>query len=135
MAYENQGNPLSLPASTGLRQYRAVRMHPTTGKVGYPTAAVGAPIVGVITDGGTTRTTNANQVASIQWGGIVKMEAEASTLHAGSWCCTSTNGRVLKWATGQYTIGQVVAGSSGAANRILSVMLLPVGKSTTLPAS
>lgn len=136
MAFENLANPVSVLASTGLRQYRGVAMGVSaSGKVGYPAAStIGQSILGVINDAGTTGSTKAGQYVSMAWGGVVKMEAEASTLHAGSWISCSTLGRAQTTTNvGDAVVGKVIAGSSGAANRILSVLLLPVG-STVTPA-
>lgn len=133
MAFENEG-PLSLPASTGLRQYRFVSIN-TSGNVAYPNGStVGQPVLGVIESEGTTGSTRDVSVAvgSIR-GQVYKVEAEASTLAAGDWCSASSVGRVQTCTNaGDSIVGKIVGGSSGAANRLLSVMLLDVG-STVAP--
>ena len=121
----NGMTPFTMTASTGLRQYRAVAVN-TSGVAAEPTA--GASIVGVIrhltesTASGHTPT-----VALYTNGMIAKMEATASTVAVGDNVQVSTAGEAIALASGGYAIGTVVAGSSGAANRILSVLLAPIG--------
>lgn len=135
MAYELEG-PATLPASTGLRQYRFVALNSTSGRLRYPSnSTVGQPVLGVIVTEGTTGSTRDVSVGvEARRGHIVKVEAEASTLSAGNYCSASTVGRVqTSTNAGDSLVGLIVDGSSGGANRILSVMLLDIG-STVAPA-
>ena len=135
MAYEVD-SPASLPASTGLRQYRFVHVNSTSGRLRYPShSTVGQPILGVIESEGTTGSTrDVNVTVTSARGAIVKVEAEASTLSAGNYCSASTVGRAqTSTNAGDYICGYIVAGSSGAANRILTVALVDIG-STVAPA-
>lgn len=134
MAYEIIDGPATGQASTGLRQYRAVRMG-TNGYLGYPNAStIGQPIDGVIVTEGTTGSTADPQFVGIQTEGIVKMEAESSTLAVGDYVSASSVGRAQTCTnTGDFRIGRVWAGSSGGANRVISVLLSPIG-STVAPA-
>jgi len=136
MAYEAEG-PISLPATTGLRQYRFVTMSSTgSGRVKYPNGStVGQYVLGAIEGEGTTGSTRDVSVAiESRRGHVVKIEAEASTLSAGNYCSASTVGRAQPATNaGDYICGFIVSGSSGGANRVLSVMLLDIG-STVAPA-
>ena len=123
MAWESNLGPNTFIASTGLRQFRAVVYSGTA--MGYPSA--GAAIDGVIVSDGTTGSTSASQVVAVQSYGVAKIEASASTLAAGDLCAASSVGYAVPSSAGDYTIGRVVDGSSGAANRVLSVLLLPIG--------
>lgn len=132
MAWEHMmgQSPWTAAASTGLRQYRFVAMA-TDGTVGYP--AADQPVDGVIrgsegAGGGTTGTTNSGQRVSIYpTGSIAMVEAEASTLAVGDLVYSSSVGQASTQNTGAYAVGRVVAGSSGAANRVLSVRLDNIG--------
>lgn len=123
MAWDSNLGPNTFVASTGLRQFRAVVNGASA--VAYP--AAGAPIDGVIVSEGTTGSTSDTQYVAVQSYGVVKMEAPASTLSAGDLCVASSVGCAAPSSAGDYVIGRVVAGSSGGANRVLSVLLLPIG--------
>jgi hypothetical protein len=126
MAYENLAgsHPITLSASTGLRRQRFVAVG-AGGKVGYPTA--GAPVLGVLRSSGTTGSTADPQYVGVQVGGVAFVEASASTLAAGDSVAASSVGYAVPSSAGDYVVGYVVEGTSGAANRVLSVALLPVG--------
>ena len=59
--------------------------------------------------------------------GIAKVEAAASTMSAGDPVVTDANGRAAVAGAGDYRIGTVIDGSSGAVGRVLSVQLLAIG--------
>ena len=135
MAWEaDNGNVVSLNASTGLRQYRFVTMK-DGGNVGYPTGStVGQPVIGVIVSEGTTGSTRDPQAVAVAYAGVVKVEAEASTLTAGAWVSASTVGRAQPATNaGDARVGIVVGGSSVAANHVLSVLLVPYGSTSVAP--
>jgi len=126
MAFEHNDFCFTFEPSTGLRQYRAVTMSGT--KVGYP--AVGAPIVGVLVDQGTTGVSAANAArrrVAVCMGGIAKIEAAGSTLAAGDLWAASSVGHARAVGSGHYACGYVIAGSSGSTNRILTVSIQPIG--------
>ena len=109
---------VSLPATTGLGQYRFVKMN-STGKLAYPGA--GAAVTGVTFAGNTTNSTSTGSL-SVQIAGVALVEAAASTLAAGGFVTADANGRAVGVTTG-HVIGQIVEGSSGAVSRILSILL------------
>ena len=129
MAFDNQSLSLSLAASTGLRPLRFVSL--TTGStslLAYPTGTTGRPVLGALDDSGSTRTSFvAGQALSVQTGGTVKVEAESGTLRKGRWVASSSVGRARLAANADTRIGLCVGGSSGGANRVLSVQLIPLG--------
>jgi hypothetical protein len=123
--YNNGINPFpAVAASTGLPQYTLVAIT-STGGVDHPTA--GAPVSGVLYTG-STYSTNDSQVCDVMPpGAIVKVKAAASTLGVGDGCAATTAGTVTVLAGGDYRIGTVFAGSSGGANRVISVLLDNIG--------
>jgi predicted aconitase with swiveling domain len=140
MAYEKIGTSVTdtLPlASSGLRQYRFVTYDSTAG-VDYPNAStVGQPVTGVIISSGSTGSTYGSPVyATIQMSGIAKVEAEASTgLVTGALVSASTVGRAQPATNaGDFVVGRVISGSTGAANHIVTVALFPIG-STVAPSA
>ena len=117
--------PYSLvAASTGLAAYRAVTVN-SAGKAAYPT--LGQPIVGVLRTG-STHSTRDDQVCEVYpLGSIAKMNAVGTTIAAGDYVQATSVGRAKATTGGSYRIGQVIAGSSGAAGRILSVLISNIG--------
>lgn len=124
MAWENLDNPITIPASTGLTQHRFVIVN-TSGNLAYP--AAGAPVDGVLVSSGTTASTSDRQVGSVQVRGVAKVSAPASTVAVGDLVTASSVGQAVPSSAGDYVVGRVVAGSSGGAGRILSVLIMPIG--------
>lgn len=131
MAYEKIGETDTFPfGSTGLRQYRFVRL--STAGITAPTGStVGLSVLGVLISSGTTGSTDASgKVGTVQLTGIAKVEASASTLSVGDVVSASTIGQAQPATNaGDFVVGRIVDGSSGAANRILSIALSPLGSS------
>ena len=132
MAYENYAgtSPVTVPASaTGLPRWRFCRLSTaanTQGQAALGTSEVS--VFGVIIDGTTGSTVATNITCSVQTGGIAKVSAGAAdTLAAGDLVACGTGGKAVPLAAGDYAVGRVVAGSSGAINRVLSISLEPIG--------
>ena len=127
MAWENYNLSISLPCSTGVRPYRAVKMGASA--LAYP--ANGGAIDGIVLPPGTTGSTESPQTVSIcgQAGAVVKMEALSSTLSIGDMVIATSVGLAGAVAAGKNGIGRIVDGSSGGTNRIVSVLLQPWGSS------
>lgn len=126
MAFENLNGmtPFSVDATTGLLQYQAVAI----GANGAVAPTDGAAIGGVIRSSGTTASTSTGGVVALYVNGMVaKVLAAGSTMAVGDQCSVSTAGRVTALAAGDYAIGHVVGGSSGSTDRVLSVLLAPIG--------
>lgn len=123
MAYEIPGPGFTLPASTGLKQFRFVTL--SGANLAYP--AKGADVVGVTYSGGSTGSTTAPQYLTVVDRGIVKVEALSSTLAAGDLCSASSVGYAIPSTAGAYAVGRVVSGSSGGTGRVVSVQLRAVG--------
>ena len=128
MAYEIPGRCITVPASTGLKQYRLVSLSTaaaTQGRAVFP--AAGAPVLGSVSYAGTTGSTTKPQYISVQVDGVAKIEAASGTVAAGDLVSASSIGQVKSLGAGDYAVGMVVGGSSGGAGRIVSVQLLPIG--------
>ncbi len=133
MAWENTGPYITILPTTGLRQFRFVKVN-TSGLLAYPSASsVGTGITGVLVSNGTTGSTvDPVKGATVQIYGVAKVEAKSSTVAVGDWITASSAGQVDSSSNaGDVVVGQVVAGTSGGANRMLSV-LLKMGGSTIL---
>ena len=123
--YKNglNGFPM-IAASTGIPQYRFVAIT-STGGAGYP--AAGAPVAGVSYDGSTASTRAGQVITVMPPGGVWKVACSASTLAVGDAVAASSVGYAVPTSAGDYRVGTVVAGSSGAANRIVSVLVDNIG--------
>lgn len=117
------GLPHSMPAaSTSLAAFEAVTIN-GSGQCDHPVA--GAPIIGVIRAIDDSTTT---PMASIYPpGSIAKLKFAASTVGVGDQFAVSTAGLGIAVGAGNYSAGFVMAGSSGSANRVLSVLLSNIG--------
>ncbi len=125
MAFENSAGTASVTmnATTGLSQYRFV----AAGASGAAYPSAGAAVAGVLVSSGTTSSTASGQYCAVQTMGIAKVVAAASTMSAGDPVVADANGRAAVAGAGDYRIGTVIDGSSGAIGRVLSVQLQPVG--------
>lgn len=129
MAWEVTGPYITLPQTTGLRRGRFVTVN-TSGKLVYPSGStVGIPVVGVLVSEGTTGSTVAPvRGGTVQISGVAKVEAKSSTTAVGDLISASSVGLVdTTTNTNDTRVGIVVAGSSGGANRMLSILLSPIG--------
>lgn len=128
MAYEKVGETDTFTLSTGIRQYRFVRLNASTG-LQYPSGStVGLAVLGVLISSGSTSSTSIDRVGTVQLTGIAKVEAAASTLAVGDVVSASSIGQAQPATNaGDFVVGRIVAGSSGASNHIVSVALSPLG--------
>lgn len=122
MAIEIPGQIISMVATTGLSASRFVKAD-ASGYAAYP--ALGAPIDGVLQESSTGSTTKYAKPVVIS--GVVKVEAPSSTIAVGDLVAASSVGKAVASTAGAYVVGRVVAGSSGGAGRLLSVLLNPIG--------
>jgi hypothetical protein len=126
MSYENLAgmNPITLPATTGLPQYTLVGLN---GSGQLVAATTGAPVVGVTHDG-TTDSTARNACKIYPVGCVAPVQFAASTVKAGDFVTVGASGLADDGnGSTEWVIGQVVRGSSGGANRVLSVLLTNSG--------
>lgn len=123
--YKNglNGYPL-IASSTGIPQYRFVTIT-STGGAGYP--ALGAPVAGVAYTGSTASTADSQVITVMPPGGVWKVACTASTLAVGDAVAASSVGYAVPTSAGAYRVGTVLAGSSGGANRIVSVLVDNIG--------
>lgn len=74
---------------------------------------------------GVTKTTSTDaEAVPVAYGGVVKVQANASTLSVGNYVAASTDGYAAAPTTDAYVFGVCVEGSSGAAGRILTVAVI-----------
>ena len=127
MAYEKIGATDTDVLSTGIRQYRFVRLSSTG--ISYPSGStVGKAVLGVLISSGSTSSTSIDRVGTVQIDGIAKVEATASTLSVGDIVSASSVGQAQPATNvGDFIVGRIVSGSSGANLRILSIALQPLG--------
>lgn len=127
MSYSNLAgmNPVTLPATTGLIQNTFVSINASGLLI---KASTSAPIIGVTHDG-TTSSTSRNACKIYPVGTIAPVKALSSTVAVGDRVSCSTAGLIMGAVAGSttYCVGTVVKGTSGAANRVLSVMLSNIG--------
>lgn len=128
MAYEKITNAATdtYPfASTGIRSKRFVAL--STAGLTYPNAStIGGRIIGVLISSGTTGSTDCSRkVGTVQVNDVARVEAESSTaLVVGALVSASSVGRVqTSTNTGDHIVGQLVDGSTGGVNRVVSVQL------------
>ncbi len=83
---------------------------------------------------GRTSTTNSGQAVPVAISGIAKLRMSVSTMAAGAFVAAGDSGSTnigygVAPTTDGYTAGQIVSGSSGARDRIVSVNLFtgPLG--------
>lgn len=127
MAVEFPGQIVSLPcATTGIPQYRFVDIS-TAGNV-ILTVSNG-PSIGV-TQTGTTGSTEDPKAITVMLNGISKLAVStASTCGVGEIVAATSRGSVKPMAAASVPAGRIIAGTSGGAGRVVSV-LFPVPAST-----
>lgn len=73
---------------------------------------------------GVTKTTSTEaEAVPVAYGGVVKVQALASTMSVGNWVAASSSGMAVAPSTDGYVFGRVIEGTSGAAGRILTVIV------------
>jgi hypothetical protein len=127
MAYEIPGQMVTLPASTTVLsttavnyQYRLVSIS-TAGEATL--GSLGQTVFGVMQNKPRVE----GEAATIMINGMSKVQAHGSTVSAGELVACSTVGMVQATTGGAYTIGRIVAGSSGSTGRILTLDISPIG--------
>ena len=127
MAYEIPGQMVTLPASTSVlsttsvnMQYRLVSIS-TAGEASL--GSLGATIFGVMQNKPLVE----GEAVTIMVNGLSKVQAHGSTVSAGQLVACSTVGMVQATTGGAYTVGRIVAGSSGSTGRYLTLSIEPIG--------
>lgn len=123
MAYESNLILTTLPGTTGISQYQAVIVN-SAGRAAKPSSTAGIAVLGVA-QVASTATDNAVTIALP--GSVTKILAASSTLAAGDQFQCSSAGRAEPLTAGAYSMGYVVSGSSGGADRVITVALSPIG--------
>lgn len=128
MAWEAPGQIISLPCvTTGIPRYRFVNVS-TAGNVIYP--VVNGATIGVIQDGTTGSTVDPTNV-SVMISGVSKLAVvSATTVGVGEVVGASSRGSAIAMAAAAPAAGQVLAGTSGGASRVLTVLIAGVSAST-----
>lgn len=131
MAVEFPGQIISLPvATTGIPQYRFVTVS-TAGNV-ILTVSNG-PSIGVTQAGTTGSTVDPTGSLPVMVSGVSKLAVStASTCGVGEVIAATSRGSIKPAAAASHIAGMVVAGSSGGAGRVVSVLIAGVSASTAL---
>lgn len=130
MAYSNEPQLVSIKAGTTFPStalYKFVILD-TDGNAIDPNTTGNVLPFGVLY--GVTKTTSTDSEAvPVAYGGVVKVQANASTLSVGNYVACSTDGYAIAPTTDGYVFGICIEGSSGAAGRILTVATIrgPLG--------
>ena len=103
--------------SKSTNQYKAIMLS-TAGQATLTFSSNASP-VGVLQNSPTT-----NQVAAVCIQGVTQFRMAASTLSAGDFIGTSTNGIGIAPTSDSPRIGQILYGSSGAAGRLVTINYL-----------
>lgn len=147
MAFENPlgTNFLAIfPMSTGLRQYQGVRVSSTVagatdGCLANPTTL--GEIIGVLVSSGTTSSTVAGRLGSVQVYGVAKMlQGTTAGPVVGARASVDANGLAIAGSTADAQIGYFmsnsystgIAGTTDDEFGIVSVLLLHLGKASTI---
>ncbi len=127
MALEAPGLTFTFPClTTGIRQYQFVDIS-TAGRVIHP--VVNGPTIGVSQTGTTGSTVDPSSIV-VMLNGISKLAVVgASTCGVGEIVGSSTRGSAIPMVAASLPAGRIVAGSSGGAGRVVSV-LFPIPAST-----
>ena len=127
MAVEMPGLIVTLPcATTGIAQYRFVDIS-TAGNVIYTVAS--GPTIGV-TQTGTTGSTEDPKSITVMVNGVSKLVVSTASTHGvGEIVAATSRGSLKTMVAASVPAGRVIAGTSGGAGRVVSV-LFPVAAST-----
>jgi len=79
--------------------------------------------IGVLYGRTSTTSSTGSQAVPVATAGVAKVHLAASTLSAGNFIGSATDGTGILPTTDAYTAGQIVSGSSGGAGRIVSAHL------------
>lgn len=124
MAYEIPGRTITLEAAADLStgQFNFVTVD-SNGKAAFAIlSTIEGDVLGILQNKPTS-----GQAASIMIDGVSKVEALSSTLAAGDLVGNSTDGKANVLAAGDMIRGRILYGSSGAAKRILTMVLQDIG--------
>lgn len=124
MAYEilGTGDLVTLRASTTLATHQFKFVINTGASGAALPGAVGGSVFGVLQNKPLD-----DEAGTIAISGVSKVRATASTLAQGDLCAASSAGYAIPLGAGHYAVGRVVEGSSGAVDRVLSVLISPIG--------
>ena len=127
MAVEFPGQIVSLPcATTGIPQYRFVDIS-TAGNVILTVAS--GPSIGV-SQTGTTGSTVDPKAITVMLNGVSKLAVStASTCGVGEIVAATSRGSAKPMVAAAVPAGRIIAGTSGGAGRVVSV-LFPIAAST-----
>lgn len=133
MAYEIPVGPfITVPASTGLKQYTFVDLSTSASALGgvvlsKPTAL--GKCIGVLVSSGTTGSARANQQQSVQCYGIAKVLGGSNAIKAGSVIFAATDGRAELGTTNstKYVVGRAFGKSTSTSAQVVPVLLLHSG--------
>lgn len=126
MAYENPQGPLTIQASTGLKQYQGVDIN-SSGLLINPTTS--GRVIGVITSSGSDGSTR-DSFQTVQIMGVAKVISGSSSIAIGDEITFDTDGRAIVGTT-NYKAGRALAAgaSTSTTSEIIPVLLGGIGQS------
>lgn len=123
MAWEVPGRTITLPASADLSNYQFCFVTVNaSGQAALPAGST-VSVMGVLQN----KPTAANEAATIMIDGVSKILIGGTTESAGDLVAANSSGRAIAVAAGDHTVGRLLGGSSGTANRVGTVQIQPVG--------
>ena len=126
MAYDNPTGPLTIQASTGLKQYQGVDLN-SAGLLINPTTS--GRVIGVITSSGSTNSTR-DTFQTVQILGVAKCISGSSSIAIGDAVTFDTDGRVVVGTTNFQSGRALAAGAStSTTSEIIPVLLSGIGQS------
>lgn len=122
MAWEVPGRTITLPASVNLSTYQFCFVTAdANGNAALPAGST-VSVMGVLQN-----KPSSNEAATIMIDGVSKVKAAGGTVAAGDLIASNSSGRAAAAGAGDHVVGRVLGGSSGSTDRVLTVMIQPVG--------
>jgi len=103
--------------------YKAVVFATAGGAVKLVSSTADTWADGVLYSITSTTSSTGSQAVAVAVGGVVKLQMAASTIAAGNYVAINASGLGAAPSTDAYVFGRVIAGSSGSAGRIASVLI------------
>lgn len=125
MAYDNPTGPLTIQASTGLKQYQGVDIN-SAGLLINPTTS--GRVIGVITSSGSTGSVRAS-FQTIQIMGVAKVISGSSAIAIGDGITFDIDGRAIVGTTNFQSGRALAAGAStSTTSEVIPVLLAGFGQ-------
>lgn len=123
MAYEIPGQTITLVSgSTAVGQFLAVGVDASGVILAASTADT--KFVGIAQNGNDS--TTAGEAINVMINGVSKLVATGTTMSAGDAFAVAATGKAIPLAGNATQKGVIIAGTSGTANRVLTVLINPL---------